>query len=114
MKLPPVFIPPFVERSFGIPPAKIPPRLWPPTDTGGAGDGVAEDAEPTFPALFARALVPGLGGLKPAFGTGGAPPTAAGTGFVGTIYQPEMSIFPIPTIGALRSLVWAFFNGLPF
>lgn len=105
MGLPPVLIPPFVERSFGIPPAKMPPRPEPPAVTGGAGDNNTEDAGPTFPALFARALVPGAGGLRPTFGTGGAPPTAEGTGFVGPMYQPEMTIFPIPTIGALRSLV---------
>ena len=114
MELPPVLIPPFVERSFGMPPTKMPPRPGPPAVTGGAGDDDAADAEPTFPVLFARALRPGAGGLRPTFGTGGAPPTGEGAGFVGPIYQPEMAIFPVPTIGALRSFVWAFFNALPF
>jgi hypothetical protein len=57
--------------------------------TGGAGAGAgvggADDTEPTFPALFARALAPGAGGLRPAFGTGGAPPIADGPAFVAPV-----------------------------
>jgi hypothetical protein len=68
--IPPVFIPPFVARSFGIPPANIPPNPGAAATSGG-GAGVGASA---FPALLALALRFGGGGLSPAFGTGGAPP----------------------------------------
>ena len=67
-------IPPFVDRSFGMPPANIVPRL-------GAAPYGAEGAGAigafVVPALFALARALVGGGLNPAFGTGGAALTGA-------------------------------------
>ena len=83
-KIPPVFIPPFVDLSLGIPPANIPPRPGA-APKGGRGAGLGASA---FPALFALALVLGSGGgLNPAFGTGGAPPIDAAPVVVGFPYR---------------------------
>jgi hypothetical protein len=91
MLLPPVLIPPLVDRSLGIPPANIPPNPDPPAMPGGAGAGVG-GAEPTFPALLALALFPTTGGgLRPAFGTGGAPPTADGAAFTVPMSKPAVT-----------------------
>jgi hypothetical protein len=78
--------PPLVERSLGIPPAKIPPR------PGGAlpgGGGGAEEEGAAFPVLLARALDPGSGGLSPAPGMGGAPLPEETTGATLVVVVPD-------------------------
>lgn len=95
--------PPPVFRSFGMPPAKMPPS-W--------GAALAEAAL-LFPvSLLLRALFapPGTGGASPpgAFGkpgTGGAPPIGG---------PPPPLLDDAPTIGAERSFVTAFFSLVPF
>lgn len=69
LEIPPVLTPPLVDRNFGMPPAKIPPR------PGAApfGAGGAEGGATALPALLALARVFGAGGLNPPPGTGGAP-----------------------------------------
>lgn len=88
-KIPPVFTPPFVARSFGIPPANNPPKPGgPPPPNGGAGaDNAGASASP---ALFALALVVGTGGRNPVLGTGGVLPTGAAlTALVFAIISPD-------------------------
>ena len=65
--------PPLVERNFGIPPAKIPPR----PGAAPVGAGGAEDRASALPALLALARVFGVGGFNPPPGTGGARPIGA-------------------------------------
>ena len=72
-----MLIPPFVDRSLGIPPANIPPRPGAPLPILGGGIGGKELGASALPALFALARAFGAGGLNPAPpGTGGAPLTA--------------------------------------
>ena len=82
LNIPPFLIPPFVDRSLGIPPANIPPKpgaapLPPLPMPGGGACGGAELWTSALPALFARARVFGADGLNaaPTPGTGGAAPT---------------------------------------
>ena len=97
--LAPVSTPAAVLRSFGIPPAKMPPNC-----------GAASPAGASPPLLLGASLValallpppPGMGGAVP--GTGGAPPTRG---------RPEPSD-SFATTGAERSFVTAFFSRLPF
>jgi hypothetical protein len=70
-----VFTPPFVDRSFGIPPANIPPR---PGARPASGGGGAELRASALPVLFALARVFGADAFLKPLGTGGAPPTGAG------------------------------------
>jgi hypothetical protein len=76
---PPVLMPPFVARSLGTPPVNMPPR--PGAAPSGRGGG-ADDGASALPALLARTRVFGTGGLSPALGTGGAPPTGPELTFV--------------------------------
>lgn len=95
----PVSTPPPVFRSFGMPPASIPPNC-----------GAPPTAPPRLPSslLLLTLLPPGAGGASPpdgfpSPGTGGAPG-------VGPPPPPPDSF---PTIGADRSFVTAFFSFVP-
>ena len=76
--VPPVLIPPLVDRSLGIPPANIPPSPGDAPIAGGGGGGGAELGASALPALLALALEFRAGGRNPgpapAPGTGGAAP----------------------------------------
>lgn len=101
--VPPVSTPtPPVFFNFGMPPANKPPSCGAPLIAGAAG------AFRLPWSLLLLALFPGTGGARPPVGlampgTGGAPPTGEGPG------PPET----LPTIGADRSFVTAFFKAFP-
>jgi hypothetical protein len=97
----PVFTPPLLFFSFGIPAAKMPPNC-------GAVSTPLEPFVPPPVSLLARARLPplGIGGARPpgAFipGIGGAPAIGGG---------PEFELPLFSTMGADLSLTWAtFFN----
>ena len=94
-----MFTPPAFFRSFGIPPAKMPPNC------GALSIPVAVEVGLVLPwSLLLRARVwLVVGGRRP--GTGGAPPVGAGA---------AEDALPFATIGAERSLVTAFFRRAPF
>lgn len=98
----PVSTPPRLFFSLGIPPAKSPPSC-------GAPESIPVFVWPW--SLLLLALFPGTGGARPPGGfgappipgTGGAPPTGG----------PEDEDDELPTWGADRSFVTAFFKAFP-
>ncbi len=90
----PVFTPPPLFFSLGMPPANRPPSC-------GAADSSPAEATPVPWSLLLLARFPGTGGARP--GTGGAPPTAG----------PDDDVPPPATAGAERSFVTAFLRALP-
>ena len=108
----PVSTPPLVDRSFGMPPANIPPNPG-----AGPADGVgADDGASTLPVLLARPRE-GAGGRNPP-GTGGAPPMGPLLPLLDDVLPMHVSDVPIqagePVMGALRSFVTVFLSAFPF